>query len=246
MAVECVALISATAEWDVIRECYPAARCTPSPYGDCFDVDMRIGKEAETVVFLHGGWGKVAAAGSTQYAIGRWMPKSIVNLGTCGGFEGAVQPGEVILAERTVIYDIEEQMGDAAMAIDHFTTEFDLSRLPDALPHPVRRSVLLSADRDILVGDVALLQERFGALAADWESGAIGHVAARHDVPCLILRVVTDLVGGSGGEAYGDMALFRARARTLLPALVDALPQWVALSRTVGVSSTCRQGGPGR
>ncbi len=86
MAVECVVLISATAEWDAVRDCFPAARCAPSPYGDWFADEMKIHDETRRVVLFHGGWGKVAAAGSTQYAVGRWAPRSIVNLGTCGGF----------------------------------------------------------------------------------------------------------------------------------------------------------------
>jgi nucleoside phosphorylase len=42
------------------------------------------------LAFLHGGWGKVAAAGSTQYAIDRWAPARLINLGTCGGFKGVL------------------------------------------------------------------------------------------------------------------------------------------------------------
>ncbi len=86
MAIECVVLISAAAEWDVVRNCFPDVRHTASPYGDWFALDMEIRGNTERVIFLHGGWGKVAAAGSTQYAIGCWTPRSIVNLGTCGGF----------------------------------------------------------------------------------------------------------------------------------------------------------------
>jgi nucleoside phosphorylase len=63
------------------------------------------------VLFFWGGWGKIAAAGSTQYVIDRWRPQLLVNLGTCGGFDGAIERDMVVLAIKTVVYDIVEQMG---------------------------------------------------------------------------------------------------------------------------------------
>lgn len=53
---------------------------------------------------------------------------------------------------------------------------------------------------NLLVEDIPMLVSRFGASAADWESGAIAWVADKNRVRCLILRGVTDLVG-SRGEA---------------------------------------------
>ena len=34
------------------------------------------------ILFLHGGWGKIAATASAQYAIDRWNPCLLINLGT--------------------------------------------------------------------------------------------------------------------------------------------------------------------
>jgi len=62
-------------------------------------------------------------------------------------------------------------------AISHYSTELDLAWLPDPLPHPVVRGLLVSADRDILPGDIPGLVEKYGRSAADWEAGAIAWVA---------------------------------------------------------------------
>jgi adenosylhomocysteine nucleosidase len=53
----------------------------------------------DPVIFLHGGWGKVSAAASTQFAIYTWHPRIVINLGTCGGFEGEIARGEIILVD---------------------------------------------------------------------------------------------------------------------------------------------------
>jgi adenosylhomocysteine nucleosidase len=182
----------------------------------------------DNLIFFHGGWGKIAAAASTEYAIGRWKPRLLINLGTCGGFEGEIERGEIVLVEKTIVYDIIEQMGDFDSHIAHYSTPIDLSWLSEPYPSPVRRSLLVSADRDLLVEDIPNLKRRYGAAAGDWESGAIAWVAARHGVRTLILRGVTDLVGSTGGEAYGNLDLFKEAAATIMRALVGALPGWIA------------------
>lgn len=223
-----IVLVSATTEWQTVRACYPAAISRPSPLGEWFTWPLQVAGAEQPVLFLHGGWGKIAAAASTQYAIDRWSPTLLVNLGTCGGFEGAATQGEIILAERTLVYDIVEQMLDPQAAIAHYTTSLDLSWLREPYPQPVRRALLISADRDLLVEEAPHLRAAYGATVGDWESGAIAWVAARNGVRCLILRGVTDLVGPNGNAAYdGNGALFAQSAATIMQQLLTALPAWL-------------------
>ena len=96
------------------------------------------------------------------------------------------------------------------------------------MPIPVRRSLLVSADRDLIAEEVPRLKREFGAIAGDWESGAITYVAAQNGTRCLILRGVSDLVGREGGEAYGDRDLWVERAGIIMEKLVNVLPAWIA------------------
>jgi adenosylhomocysteine nucleosidase len=223
-------LISADAEWRVARSFFPEAQPEVSPYGEWFTSVVAPG--GDPVLFFQGGWGKIAAAASTQYVIDRWRPQWLINLGTCGGFEGAIARGTIVLATRTVVYDIVEQMGDYDQALAHYTTDLT-SSWPDgnALTHAdVCRTVLVSADRDILPADIPDLRARFSAVAADWESGAIAWVAQRNRVPCLILRGVTDLVGGGGGEAYGDLDAFTRATAVVMRRLLENLSGWIRVT----------------
>jgi adenosylhomocysteine nucleosidase len=72
------------------------------------------------------------------------------------------------------------------------------------------------------------LKERFGAVAGDWESGAIAFVAARNHIRLLILRGVSDLVGPAGSEAYGNLQYFAQATAGIFRQLLAALPQWIA------------------
>lgn len=225
-----VVLISAGQEWHGVLEIYTNVHTSSSTYGDWFQTEILVAGRPKSILFLHGGWGKIAAAASTQYAIDRWHPELLVNLGTCGGFEGEVAREAVILAERTLVYDIFEQMGDAAEGVAHYATDLDLTWLKRAeTPHPVVRTLLVSGDRDLMAEDIEGLRSRYGAVAGDWESGAIAYVAARNNVPVIILRGVSDLVGLTGGEAYGNKALFNLAARRIMRHLLATLPDWLTL-----------------
>ena len=90
-----VVIVSANAEWREVRKLYPHAAYRNSPYGEWF-VDRG------TVVF-QGGWGKISAAASAQYAVDRWHPGTLINLGTCGGIAGQVERFATILVTKTVV-----------------------------------------------------------------------------------------------------------------------------------------------
>ena len=224
-----IVIISANIEWNAVRRILPEAIPQTSPYGEWFETDLDLGNDRQSVIFFHSGWGKISAAGSVQYVIDRWSPNLIVNLGTCGGFEGEVEKDTVVMVERTVVYDIIEQMVDAEEAIRDYSTEIDLSWLSEPYPHPVLRTTLVSADRDLMPEDIPDLKSKYGAVAGDWESGAIAWVANRNQVRCLILRGVTDLVGDGGGEAYaGKVQIYVENTERVLNDLVLQLPNWVA------------------
>lgn len=222
-------IISANIEWQVLKKIFVDAQPQASPLGEWFIRQFDVAGRPEPVLFFHGGWGKIAAAASAQYVIQRWSPELLVNLGTCGGFDGEIEKGAIVLAERTVVYDIVEQMTGYAEAIAHYTTRLDLSWLEQPYPQPVRRTLLVSGDRDLMVGDIPRLKAEFGAVAGDWESGATAWVAAKHNTKCLILRGVTDLVGHAGGEAYeGNLHVFVEGTQQVFEKMLPHLPQWIA------------------
>jgi adenosylhomocysteine nucleosidase len=226
-----VVLVSANAEWAIVKAAYPGARYRQSPWGQFFEAEVRAARTAarpRRVVFFHGGWGKVAAAGSTQYVIDRWKPAVVINLGTCGGFGDEVRRFEIVVADRTVIYDIREAMGDSVQAIADYSTTIDLGWLGSPLPAPARRTLLVSADRDLVPAELTELKATYGAMAGDWESGAIAYTCARNRQRVLILRGVSDLVTSAGGEAYGNAAVFEKGTHTVMTSLLQQLPRWLA------------------
>jgi adenosylhomocysteine nucleosidase len=215
-----VALISASAEWKILRAQLPDEPLHDTPLGPWFS--HRIG--AEDVVFFHGGYGKVAAAGSTQFAIDRWHPGLLVNLGTCGGFGGERKVGDIVLASETYIYDVIELMGDPDEAIEDFHTRLDPTQWPARLAHRVVIGPIVSADRDIDPAAPRALQAKYHASVGDWESGAIAWVAARNHTRVIILRGVTDVIDAAGADpTYHAAGAWERASIAVMASLVSLL-----------------------
>jgi len=214
-------LISANTEWKAVKEIFPHLKIQLSLFGE--SAQLLYGDHQLNL--LHSGWGKIASAGSIQYVIDHHKPDLIVNLGTCGGFEGMVELGDVILVEKTFIYDIVELIGDPNV-LDHYASTLNLGWLPSILPYPVRRGVIASADSDLPPERIAFLKSH-GAIAGDWESAALAWVAKKNAARLLILRGVSDLVSETAGEAYDNPTLYEERTKDIMQKLFDQLPGWL-------------------
>lgn len=220
-----VVIVSADGEWQAIPKIFPDAEYNETPYGQYFVEEIN----GEPVVIMHGGWGKIPSAASAQYAIDRWNPRLLVNLGTCGGFKGEIEQYQVALADKTVPYDIINQIGDPDSAIERLTTEIDLSWLKEPYPLPVVKGTIVSGDRDLIPEEVPMLRDKYGAKVGDWESASIAYVCEKNNVKLLILRGVSDLVGPDGGDAYGERVVWVEAAERIMKSLFKSLPDWLAL-----------------
>ena len=220
-----VVIVSADGEWQAIPKIFPDTKYGLTPFGQYFTKTIN----GEPVVIMHGGWGKIPSAASAQYAVDRWNPKLLVNLGTCGGFRGEIEQYQVALANKTAPYDIINQIGDPDSAINRLTTEIDLSWLKEPYPSPVVRGTIVSGDRDLIPEDVPKLRDKYGAKVGDWESASIAYVCDKNNVKLLILRGVSDLVGPDGGDAYGQRVVWVEAAERIMKTLFKSLPDWLAL-----------------
>jgi adenosylhomocysteine nucleosidase len=219
--------VSADGEWQAIPKIFPSAEYRLTPYGQYFIEEIN----GEPVIIMFGGWGKIPSAASAQYAIDKWSPELIVNLGTCGGFRGEIEQDQITLVDKTVVYDVINQIGDTDSAIARLSTEIDLKWIKEPYPLPVVTGTIVSGDRDLIPEDTPMLKKKYGAKVGDWESGSIAYVCTKNNVKLLILRGVSDLVGPTGGDAYdGTRVVWVEAAERIMKKLFKSLPDWLALS----------------
>jgi adenosylhomocysteine nucleosidase len=222
-----VVLISANAEWKVVKSVFPKENYQKTPWGEFFKIEIKSSGKKTPVIFFHEGWGKTAAAGATQYAIDKWNPDYFINLGTCGGFEGKINRYDIVLLNKTIIYDIKEAMGDSKEAIDDYTTSIDLSWIKTEAGDSIIQTFLISVDRDLVPSEIAALEKDYSAIAGDWESGSIAYTCRRNNKKVIILRGVTDLVNLKRGEAYGNTLVFQNGTEVVMKKLIRQLPHWL-------------------
>jgi adenosylhomocysteine nucleosidase len=225
-------LISANAEWEAIKPLFPDVPILHTPFGESIHLTPdtpHLAPDTSHLKLFHSGWGKISSASMMQYVIDHEIPDLLVNLGTCGGFAGCVNQGDVILVERTFVYDILELMEEDDIS-PYYASTLDLSWLPEPYPFPVRRGTLASADSDLLPEKIAMLKSQ-GAIAADWESAALAWVAQKNKIPLLILRAVSDVVHEQGSDAYNNYEVFKARTREIMKQLFDQLPGWLEVAK---------------
>lgn len=220
-----VVIISANSEWKSVTPLFPDAKIENYPYGECFQAMLN----ELPMIFFHTGWGKTASAGALQHIIDKYDPELVVNLGTCGGFAGVVRQGDLILVEQTFMYDIVELMSDQDVS-DYYASSLDLGWLADPEPFTTRRGLIASADSDLPPEKIQFLKSH-GVIAADWESAALAWVARKNNTRLLILRMVSDLVSEQGGEAYGEIEIFKQRTGAIMKQLVGQLPEWLKMVR---------------
>ena len=216
--------INANAEWKAVKELHPRVELQYSPFGEYFT--------DKAFLFFFTGCGKSNAAAGVQYVIDRFHPKYLINLGTCGGFSGRTKVGNVILVTETLMYDVVEEEGNASETFDSYRSKLDLSGFAiDKLPLD-HRGLMISADRDIIPLEVPGLIKKYDAIAADWESASVAHIAKLNKLPCLILRGVSDIISEEHAEMYGDPVFYEQRAGEVMEKLLNILSNAVLFLNT--------------
>ena len=231
-----VVQISSKAEWRSVLPFYSIdnSKLQKSPVGDWFIQTIEVGIRSLDAIFLHGGVGKIRAAASCQYAILTWRPCFYLHFGTCGGVGQDICVRDIILAERTVVYDAIERMASQEALERSMSTQVELDFLPKELPLPVKRGTIASADQDLAKENVEFVRCHFDALGADWESAAVAKVCELNKIRCLILRGVTDLP--SSTQPYSD---YQSNTPLVMSQLLATLAAWAEIlcSATLGVES---------
>ena len=147
------------------------------------------------------GIGKVNAAMATQKAIDDGATE-IVNAGVCGGFDPAMEIGDVFEVERAVQYDFDlSDLNHTPVGqLDERTSPYFVLSGPRAV-----RAVLGTGDH-FRNDDADLpLLESLGVTLRDMEGAAVAQVCEKNGVPCRLVKSVTNVQGkGSMTGQYAD------------------------------------------
>lgn len=191
------------------------------------------------IVVAQCGAGKVNSALCAQVMIDRYAPRLVLNIGVAGGL-GPVKIGDVVLADHCVQHDYDITAGGnhapAEIPLppdDHYIREFPcdpeisgkLAAHAETLYGKVYRGPVATGDQFIASSEKArFLHETFGALACEMEGASIAHACLLNQVPCAVLRTISD---NGNDDATVDFPTFARQsahqAQQLLSSVIGEL-----------------------
>jgi len=162
------------------------------------------GKE---VVLLRSGIGKVNAAMSTAVLLQHFKPDSIINTGSAGGFDPALNVGDVVISTEVRHHDVDVtafgyEYGQVPQLPAAFTADEKLKEIAVQSVKKMGDVQVVSgliATGDSFMSDpvrVEAIRDKFDSLqAVEMEAAAIAQVAHQFGTPFVIIRSLSDIAG---------------------------------------------------
>ncbi|MEG1483401.1 5'-methylthioadenosine/adenosylhomocysteine nucleosidase [Clostridium sp.] len=156
------------------------------------------------VVAVVSGIGKVNAAICTQILISEYNVDHVINVGVAGGIGMDIYPGDVVIAENLVQYDMDTTaFGDKHGQIPRLDT-FDFLCNKD-LVNVCKEACseiegfntfsgrIVSGDQFVAsIEKIKWLEQEFEAKAVEMEGASIAHVCYLNDIPFVVIRSISD------------------------------------------------------
>lgn len=160
------------------------------------------------------GPGKVNAALCAQNMILHYHPEWVLNLGVAGAGEEGVSIGDMVIATAAVQHDVDTSpIGDPVGMV----SKINLVEIPcDAALRAqlmkaasslndvrVHEGVIATGDQFINKGETRRhIHDLFHAMAVEMEGAAVAHACYMHDVPCGVVRSISDQADGQSNMDY--------------------------------------------
>ncbi|MEG0910014.1 MAG: 5'-methylthioadenosine/adenosylhomocysteine nucleosidase [Ruthenibacterium sp.] len=169
---------------------------------------------AKNVVLCCAGMGKANAAAATQLLATHFHCDAVIFSGIAGNMTDKISVGDVVIGETLLYHDAHCRM--IAESYPHrqiFEGDADLIAAAKAAceANGVRYLVGKIATGDDFVGDGATKAAIVAKCAPDcveMEGAAVAHIAAKNDVPCVVLRAMSDDANENAHETLFDISAY--------------------------------------
>lgn len=187
--------------------------------------------EQYRLIIVSCGAGEIAAAAGTQFLISEYHVDLIMNFGVVGGLTEELSKTKVCIVEKVVHYDFDTSAVDDA-EVGRYLDYPDIY-IP-ATPQLLQKAMELNpkllpvvcASGDKFIADPerkAELHRRFGAQICEMEAAGIVLVCNRNEVPCILIKIVSDGITG-GAEEFLETK--NEAARICLETVTQIVSEW--------------------
>ena len=167
------------------------------------------------VVIVRSGIGKVNAGICAQILVDRFGVDTLINTGIAGSLDAQIDIGDMVISTDAVQHDMDTSIfGDPIGQVPRMDT-FAFPADAQLVEKAVRANQEANPDIHTFTGRIASgdqfissqeVKERivtlFGAKCAEMEGAAIAHGAYLNQIPCVIVRAISDKADNSASMDY--------------------------------------------
>jgi adenosylhomocysteine nucleosidase len=170
--------------------------------------------EGKEVILLRSGIGKVNAALSTTLLLERFKPDYVINTGSAGGLNPALNVGDVVISTEVRHHDVDVtafgyEYGQVPQLPAAFEADNNLVMIAENCAKEiegiqVEKGLITTGDSFISKPQQAeLIKSRFTKLqAVEMEAAAIAQVAYQFKTPFVIIRSLSDIAGKESNISF--------------------------------------------
>jgi adenosylhomocysteine nucleosidase len=168
----------------------------------------------QEVVLIQCGIGKVAAAIATTIIVDKFSPSAVINTGSAGGLDANMNIGDVIIGAELRHHDVDVtpfgfeygQVFDMPAAYHSEKALMDTAALALSKQNQISATLGLIVTGDSFLYQpekVSWLQQQFpNAKAVEMEGAAIAQTCYSLNVPCVVIRALSDIAGKSSHMSF--------------------------------------------
>ncbi len=155
------------------------------------------------------GMGKAAAAAGTQLLCTHFNCDAVIFSGIAGNMSGRVGINDIVLGKHVYYHDAQiDMLAQSYPNLERYTADEQLLGTADKVCRSLGINYIQGeiATGDLFVGSNELkadIRSRCNPDCVEMEGAAVSHIAAKNDVPCLIIRSISDNADDEAGETLG-------------------------------------------
>lgn len=181
------------------------------------------GKE---VILLKSGIGKVNAAMSTTILLYEFKPDVVINTGSAGGYDPALEVGAVVISDEVRHHDVDVtifdyEIGQVPQLPAAFKSDERLMKLAEESVSEIGEhqfSVGLICSGDAFMNDpqrVEQVRTHFPNMkAVEMEAAAVAQVCYQFNVPFVVIRALSDIAGKESNISFDEFLPVAAKHST--------------------------------
>ncbi len=159
------------------------------------------------------GMGKAAAAAGTQLLCTHFGCDAVIFSGIAGNMSGRVGINDIVLGKAVYYHDAQiDMISQSYPNLERYTADERLLKAADDTCKTLGVNYVSGeiATGDLFVGSDEMksaIRSKCNPDCVEMEGAAVSHIAAKNDVPCLIIRSISDNADDEAGDTVGNSSI---------------------------------------